>query len=122
MQPPSRVSEVYSLGDVDIVTCKKGFGISALPSKTWSIMATERPVIASFDKDGDLCRLLKEYTCGLCADADNLDELVLAISKVHSMEEAERIIMGKNGREYVMNHRDMTVCVTAFERIIKQSL
>jgi len=122
LQPPTRVSEVYSLGDADIVICKKGFGKSALPSKTWSIMATARPVIASFDKDGDLCRLLKEYNCGLCAEADDLKELISAITKIYSMEEADRLSMGENGREYVMKCRDMTACVSAFEEIINQMI
>lgn len=53
LQPYERVSQVYSLGDVCIVSCKAGLGGSAMPSKTWSIMSCARPVLASFD-EGEL--------------------------------------------------------------------
>ena len=53
LQPYERVSQVYSLGDACIVSCKEGLGGSAMPSKTWTIMSCGRPVIASFD-EGEL--------------------------------------------------------------------
>ncbi len=49
LQPRDKISEVYSLGEIFIVSCKKGVGKGALPSKTWSIMAAGTPVLASFD-------------------------------------------------------------------------
>ena len=50
LQPFERVSQVYSLGDACIVSCKEGLGGSAMPSKTWTIMSCGRPVVASFDE------------------------------------------------------------------------
>lgn len=38
LQPYERVSQVYSLGDACVVSCKEGLGGSAMPSKTWTIM------------------------------------------------------------------------------------
>ncbi len=79
LQPMERVSQVYSLGDVSFVTCKKGVGIGAFPSKVVSIMATATPIIASFDLDSDLCRILQENQAGLCADAENSQAAIEAI-------------------------------------------
>jgi len=122
LQPSEKVKEVYSLGDVDIVTCKKGFGLSAMPSKTWSIMSTERPVIASFDKESDLCQLISETNSGICSEADDAEELVNAIIRVFRMNEDERVQMGKNGRTYVMKYRDKTACLLAFRSVFNELL
>ncbi len=53
-QPLNKVSQVYSLGDISIVACKKGIGVGAFPSKTFSILATATPVLLSFDKNTEL--------------------------------------------------------------------
>ena len=66
-----RVAEVYSLGDVSLVTCKKGFAKGAIPSKTYSIMATGTPIILCFDNDSELWNLIKDNDCGYLCDADN---------------------------------------------------
>lgn len=79
LQPMERVSQVYSLGDTSFVTCKKGVGVGAFPSKAVSIMATGTPVLASFDLDSDLCRILQENEAGLCADAEDTQGAVDAI-------------------------------------------
>lgn len=79
LQPMERISQVYSLGDTSFVTCKKGVGMGAFPSKAVSIMATGTPIIASFDLTGDLCRILQESEAGLCADAEDEQGAVDAI-------------------------------------------
>ena len=53
-QPSEKASQVYSLGNASIVSCKKGFGMSAMPSKTWSIMSAGTAIIANFDKNTEL--------------------------------------------------------------------
>lgn len=84
LQPMERVSQVYSLGDVSFVTCKKGIGIGAFPSKTVSILATGTPVIASFDADSDLHRILKENEAGLCADAEDVPGAIDAVLTLYN--------------------------------------
>lgn len=84
LQPMERVSQVYSLGDASFVTCKKGVGVGAFPSKAVSIMATGTPVIASFDLDSDLCRILAENKAGLCADAEDVSGAVNAILTLYN--------------------------------------
>lgn len=97
LQPMERVSQVYSLGDLSFVTCKKGIGIGAFPSKTVSILATGTPVIASFDLDSDLCRILTENEVGLCADAEDVQGAVDAILTLYNDHPLCRR-MGDNAR------------------------
>ena len=97
LQPMERVSQVYSLADASFVICKKGVGEGAFPSKAASIMATGTPIIASFDIDSDLCRIVTEEKIGLCADAEDADGAVKAIEKLYN-DRALCAQMGENAR------------------------
>lgn len=77
--PKSRVSEVYSVGDVALIIGKKGVGKTALPSKTWSIMACDTPIIASFDLDSELAEVIEESKAGVCVLPEDVDSLCKAI-------------------------------------------
>lgn len=97
------ISQVFSLGDVGLIISKKGVGINSVPSKTWSIMSAERPVLASFDEDSELCRIITETGCGICVPPDNAVALKDAILQLYEDREAN-IAMGKNGRQYILQH------------------
>ena len=84
LQPMEKVSQVYSLGDASFVICKKGVGEGAFPSKAVSIMATATPIIASFDLESDLCRVVGREGVGLCADAEDIAGAVAAIEKLYN--------------------------------------
>lgn len=83
LQPMEKVSQVYSLGDASFVICKKGVGGGAFPSKAASIMATATPIIASFDTDSDLCRIIRENEIGLCVEPEDSGAAVEAIRKLY---------------------------------------
>lgn len=98
LQPLEKVSQVYSLGDASFVICKKGVGDGAFPSKAVSIMATATPIIASFDLDSDLCRIVDKEQVGICADAEDVAGAVAAIEKLYN-DRALCAQMGKKARE-----------------------
>lgn len=102
LQPYNRVSEVYSLGDVCVVSCKEGLGGSALPSKTWTIMSCGRPVIASFD-EGELKDTIEDNYCGVFSHAGNVNEFVNAIYDLKDNQN-KCIEMGHNARKYILNN------------------
>ena len=98
LQPVERVSQVYSLGDASFVLCKKGVGAGAFPSKAASIMATGTPIIASFDLDSDLSRMLETENVGIAAEAENVDAAVAGIRKLYEDRQlCEK--MGENARK-----------------------
>lgn len=117
LQPYERVSQVYSAGDVCIVSCKPGLGGSAMPSKTWSIMSCGRPVIASFD-EGELKSILESNDCGLFAHAGDLKEFVRAINRLYESEAlCER--MGRNSREFILNNLTKEAGTQKYVDVIK---
>ena len=118
LQPPERVPEVYSLGDVCVVSCKAGLGGSAMPSKTWSIMSCGRPVLASFD-EGELKDILEENDCGVFTHAGNVQEFVEAIKRLSADRDAcDRI--GQNGRRFILENLTKEVGTRKYVEVIKQ--
>ena len=100
LQPYDKVSSVYSMADVSIVICKKGFGGISIPSKTWTIMATGTPIIASFDEKTELQEIIEKNKIGLFVQAENVKKLKQAIVKLYEdknlLEE-----YGKNAKLYI---------------------
>ena len=118
LQPPDRVPEVYSLGDVSVVLCRRGAGNSALPSKTWSILAAGRPVLASFDEDSALCRMITEKACGVCVPPEDPEALASAVMRL--FEDAEkREAMGENGRSAALLRPDRVAAVRRYLEVFE---
>ena len=94
LQPYEKVSCVYSLGDVAVVSCKQGFGDIAMPSKTWSIMSAGTAVLASFDRGTDMQYIIEKNRLGVFTEAENIQEFVKAVHILYSNPE-ECVQMGK---------------------------
>ncbi|MEG1965817.1 MAG: glycosyltransferase family 4 protein [Oscillospiraceae bacterium] len=121
MQSYDLVSEVYSLGDASIITCKKGSGNAAFPSKTLSIMATKTAVLTAFDLDSELTDLLNKAHCGICCDSDDADALIKAILKLYN-DPALCTKLGQNGREFVYNHLNKQNAIKKYINFIRDSI
>lgn len=113
LQPQERVSEVYSMGNVALITCKPGTGNAGMPSKTWSIMACNTPIIASFDVDSDLSEVLADSGAGKCVEPGNSKVLAEAIISVYSDWKRENT-KHNNLRDYAMMNASKEVCVQKY--------
>ncbi len=107
--PQEKVSQVYSLGDVCLVTCKAGVGNSGLPSKVWSIMACNTPIIASFDTESDLAEILSSSGAGVTVEAGNSSALAREIKKASQNGKKKT-----NSRDYVLLNADKKLCVKKY--------
>jgi len=117
LQPFERVSQVYSLGDACIVSCKEGLGGSAMPSKTWTIMSCGRPVIASFD-EGELKEILEKNKCGVFTHAGNVQEFVSGIKSL-AANPTRCEELGKNARQFILDNLTKEVGCRKYVDIIK---
>lgn len=118
LQPYNRVSYVYSLGSVGIVSCKKGIGKGAMPSKTWSIMSAGTPVVANYDTDTDLQRIITSHNLGVFSEADNVQELADAILYMyHNPSLCEEY--GRNARRYVEENLTKDVGTSKYIEVVK---
>lgn len=114
--PQGRVPEVYSLGDVALITCKKGVGGSGMPSKTWSIMACNTPIIASFDTDSELAEVIARANAGLCVEPEDPAALAEAINQIQKLNTIT------SGRVYVHQYASKTKCVQEYVSAIVKSV
>lgn len=112
-QPYEDIAHVFSFGDVGLIISKPGIGGSSVPSKTWSIMAAERPVLASFDKESQLTNLIEDLQAGVTAPAGDLEALLAAIKTLYRDKEAA-LKMGRIGRNYVSETVARDKCVEQY--------
>lgn len=117
IQPYEKVSQVYGIGDVCVVSCKEGLGGSAMPSKTWSIMSSGRAVLANFD-EGDLKSILEANQCGVFTKAGDKMAFKQAILDLyHDREHCEQL--GRNGREFILKNLTRAVGTQKYVGVIK---
>lgn len=120
-QPYEDIAHVFSLGDVGLIISKPGIGASSVPSKTWSIMAARRPVLASFDADSALAQVIQEVGCGKIIEAGDKDGLVNAIK--YFFEERNNLeICARSGYDFVSNNISKNKCVRDSVEIIKREI
>ena len=121
MQNQKLISEVYSLGDISTVLCRKGVGTSGMPSKIGSIMATGTPLLAAFDKDSDLCEIINKYKAGVCVEPESPEKLADAIKLLKNASELRKKYTA-NATDFL--HKNMTdkVCTDKISNLLNNSI
>lgn len=80
----------YSAADVNVIPLVKDVYRTALPSKTATCLACQKPIIFAIGKDSKFGqRAMKEAGCPV-VEADRADELVQAIIIVQNSEKNEK--------------------------------
>lgn len=85
------------------------FGIS--PNKMFDYMMASKPIIQAIDAGNNF---VEEAQCGLYAEPDNIDEIRNAILQIKSMSAEERIRLGKNGKDFVLQNHTYGVLAQKF--------
>ncbi len=117
-QDYAEISHVFSLGDAGLIISKPGIGESSVPSKTWSILAASRPVLACFDRKSELCDMVDRVGCGVNAAAGDTESFKEAIRMLYGNRDSA-VSMGKKGREYVTTELCKDKCVSMYVDTIK---
>lgn len=99
LQPASRISEIYSIGDLELVSIEPGLSKMALPSKTFVIMAAGSSVLSLVDQTSDIAHLIKELDMGYTLEHGNSDELAETIIKAYN-ERSQLSQKGENARKF----------------------
>lgn len=99
-QPPERLSEVLATGDIHVVPLRRGLGRVSVPSKTYSIMAAGRPIVAAVDAGTEVTRLVDGARSGLVVPPDETESFIAAIDRLVSDRDVRRD-MGQRARAFV---------------------
>ncbi len=114
---PERLSELLATGDVHVVPLKSGLGRVSVPSKTYSIMAAARPVVAAIDADTAVPRILAEADAGVTVPPDDSRALAAALRALVD-DPARAGAMGARGRGWVERHASPAAVGVAYDRLI----
>lgn len=99
-QPVERLSEVLATGDIHAVLLKRGLGDVSVPSKTYSSLASARPIVAAIDPGTEIPRLLIAAGAGISVEPDAPSTFIAAIRQLtDDPSGAERL--GAAGRAWV---------------------
>lgn len=115
--PAERLSELLATGDVHVVPLKAGLGRVSVPSKTYSIMAAGRPVVAAIDPGTAVPRILAESGGGIAVPPDDEEAFTEAIRGVLA-DPFEALAMGEHGRSWVENRASPQVVGAAYAALI----
>ena len=116
-QPAERLAEVLSAADIHLVPLRAGLGSVSVPSKTYSVLAVGKPVIASIDEDSEISRLLDQAGAGICVPPDDLASLVGAVDRLVN-DDAECKKFGENGRKWVVQHASPAAAAASYEQVL----
>ena len=116
-QPRERLPEVLASANVSLVILRRGIGTGSLPSKTFSVMASGRPLIASVDEGSETWNLVKMAKAGICVPPENPSEIVKAIIALKKDKEfSERL--GRNGRIWAEQNHSSQSAAEQFEKLL----
>ncbi|MFM2183506.1 MAG: hypothetical protein RJB61_1800, partial [Actinomycetota bacterium] len=117
-QPVGRVPEVLATGDIHLVPLKAGLGRVSVPSKTYSILAAGRPVLAAIDAGTEVPRMLAASGGGVSVPPDNPVDFARALGDLLA-DPARRASMGAAGRRWVESAASPAAVAEAYERLVE---
>ena len=119
MQPVGRLPEVLAAADIHLVPLKRGLARSSVPSKTYSVLAAGRPIVASLDRGSEVARVLERTGAGLAVPPEDAESFTKAIRKlIESPEEARA--MGAAGRAFVETWASPAAIAEAYEHLFQE--
>jgi colanic acid biosynthesis glycosyl transferase WcaI len=118
-QPMDRLGEVLSTADLHIVALRSGLGHVSVPSKTYSILAAGRPILASIDAGTEVPRLLEKSGAGVTVPPGNSDAFIASVRSLLS-NPGSLAEMGRRGREFVEAAASPRAVAERYEDLIRQ--
>lgn len=118
-QPMHRLAEVLATGDIHLVPLRRGLGWVSVPSKTYSILAAGRPVLAAIDPGTEVPRILAASGAGVCVPPDDAHSFVEALRELLA-DTARRSAMGARGREWVQSAASPAAVAVAYEQLFRE--
>jgi colanic acid biosynthesis glycosyl transferase WcaI len=118
-QPTDRLNEVLATGDIHLVPLRRGLGRVSVPSKTYSILAAGRPVVAAIDTDSEVHRIVTTTGCGAVVAPDDTLAFIEAIRAVLGAADLGAG-MGRAGREWVERSASPTASAAAYEALLTE--
>jgi colanic acid biosynthesis glycosyl transferase WcaI len=115
---PDRLSELLATGDVHVVLLRAGLGRVSVPSKTYSIMAAGRPVVAAVDLGTAVPTILEESGGGVAVPPDDPAAFTAALRNLLS-DPARWVELGDAGRAWVEREASPEAVGRAYDDLVR---
>jgi colanic acid biosynthesis glycosyl transferase WcaI len=117
--PPERLGELLATGDLHVVPLRPGLAQVSVPSKTYSILAAGRPVLAAIDEGTAVPRLLAESGGGVSVAPDDPDRFIATVADL--VGDVDRLRqMGTAGRRWVETAASPESVAATYESLIRE--
>jgi colanic acid biosynthesis glycosyl transferase WcaI len=118
-QPKERLPEVLAAADVHVVPLRRGLARASVPSKTYSILAAGRPIVASVDEGTEVARLVEKAGAGLAVPPEDPEAFTEAV--VALLEDPDRAAaMGRAGRAFVESWASPAAIAQRYEELFEE--
>jgi colanic acid biosynthesis glycosyl transferase WcaI len=114
---PARLAELLATGDIHVVPLRAGLGRVSVPSKTYSIMAAGRPVVAAIDPGTAVPKILAESGGGLAVAPDDAPAFVGGLRRLLDDPDL-RERMGEHGRAWVVREASPRAVGAAYDALL----
>jgi colanic acid biosynthesis glycosyl transferase WcaI len=118
-QPRERLPEVLASGDVHLVPLRAGLAAASVPSKTYSILAAGRPVLAAVDPGTEVARVVEAAGCGRAVAPDDEAAFLAGLESLLDDPAGARA-MGERGRAWVEGWASPAAVATAYEALFEE--
>lgn len=98
--PRNEISDVLGSADLHLISLKKGLAGYSVPSKTYALMASGRPILALLEKRSETARLIEEAGCGVVIDSFSAEEVTRWVKEVCAKKE-ELENWGRRARRFM---------------------
>ncbi|MGG3557250.1 glycosyltransferase family 4 protein [Peribacillus frigoritolerans] len=113
LEPQDMVSDVYSTCSICLIPLKKGIIGNSVPSKAGLLMACNRTIVNSVDRNSDYYRLFNENEMGISASNHHPKEVASAILDLYQNKE-KRKRMSKIGQDFGRKYYSRSVNTQKF--------
>ena len=117
-QPEARLPEVLAAADIHLVPLRAGLARSSVPSKTYSILAAGRPLVASVDTGSEVARVLDTSGAGVAVAPEDAEALTKALRGLLE-EPGRRSEMGASGRRWVEAWASPAAIAESYEELFR---
>ncbi len=117
-QPRERLSEVLGTGDLHVVPLRAGLARVSVPSKTYSILAAGRPVVAAVDPGTEVANIVNGAQCGVAIPPDDAEIFTRAIRE--TLKSDQLAAMGDRGRRWVEHWASPAAVAAAYESLFAE--
>lgn len=120
-QPREAYAGILASADMSLVTLNSGASNNSLPSKTFNIMASARPILAVADRNSEVARLVQDADCGVVVPPGEPGLLVETITKLQTLSK-QLEGWGANGRQALEERYSRERCIGLYDAAFQQLL